>query len=218
MKSNWRQDYFLHPDWKLWQDPDHFCFNTDTRLLAEFMRIQKGDHVLDIGTNNGALLLAADHGEPGMLSGVEILPEAAELARANALTFRHPCTIVQEDVRQLQMEEVDVIVCNPPYFPLKALHPDTKTSLKIQARHEVNLTLDQLLQACHRLLKSHGRLFLVHRPSRLQEIMVELAAHHFAVARLAIAYDKRDGQAKSLLIEAIHEGQCEVQVQEVLWI
>lgn len=55
-----RQDWFLDPDRRIWQHPDHFRFNTDTALLAEFMEIRPQESVIDIGTNNGVLLVYAD--------------------------------------------------------------------------------------------------------------------------------------------------------------
>lgn len=36
-----RLDYFIDPQRKVFQDPEHFCFNTDTRLLAQFSHIKK---------------------------------------------------------------------------------------------------------------------------------------------------------------------------------
>ena len=38
-----------------YQDSEHFRFNTDTKLLAQFVRLKKQERILDIGTNNGAL-------------------------------------------------------------------------------------------------------------------------------------------------------------------
>ena len=49
-----RKDYFLDESMILFQDEDHFHFNTDTKLLAKFMRLKKDETILDIGTNNGA--------------------------------------------------------------------------------------------------------------------------------------------------------------------
>ena len=33
-------DYFIHEDLKLYQDSEHFRFNTDTKLLAQFVRLK----------------------------------------------------------------------------------------------------------------------------------------------------------------------------------
>ena len=46
-------DYFIDEDLKLYQDPEHFRFNTDTKLLAQFVHLKKQERILDIGTNNG---------------------------------------------------------------------------------------------------------------------------------------------------------------------
>ena len=44
-ESDLRLDYLVDPSIQLYQDPNHFCLNTDTRLLAQFMRIKKGESV-----------------------------------------------------------------------------------------------------------------------------------------------------------------------------
>ena len=59
MKDNFTYDYLHGTDIYLHQRKDMFRINTDTALLAQFMDIRKDEIVLDIGTNNGALLLAA---------------------------------------------------------------------------------------------------------------------------------------------------------------
>ena len=56
--DNIRYDYLhYHPDYKVAQHKDMYHFNSDTCLLGEFININKNDNVLDVGTNNGALLV-----------------------------------------------------------------------------------------------------------------------------------------------------------------
>ena len=82
-KKELTYDYIAGTDIHLWQRKDMFRINTDTAQLARFMKIRKGERVLDVGTNNGALLLAAAADEPSFLCGVDIQEEACELARFN---------------------------------------------------------------------------------------------------------------------------------------
>lgn len=53
-------DYFIDKNIKLYQNPNDFRFNTDTKLLAQFVRLKKQERILDIGTNNGVLLVYFD--------------------------------------------------------------------------------------------------------------------------------------------------------------
>ena len=49
-------DYLPDTNIYLKQRKDMFRVNTDTHLLGNFMLVKKNESVLDIGTNNGALL------------------------------------------------------------------------------------------------------------------------------------------------------------------
>ena len=75
-------DYLPDTNIYLKQRKDMFRVNTDTHLLGNFMLVKKNESVLDIGTNNGALLLYASRYTDD-LSGVDILKEAIELAAFN---------------------------------------------------------------------------------------------------------------------------------------
>lgn len=201
-----RDDYLGDPSIRVLQDPDHFCLNTDTVLLAQFMKIHPGESVLDIGTNNGALLVAADRYQPARLIGVEILEEPAKVARANLARLKSPAELIEADVRLLEHEPVDVIVCNPPFFAVQPA-AEKKQNLRQLGREEVNLDLFSMIEAAARLLKSHGRLYFVHRPERIEEICTTLAAHNFALKTLQPVYDRRDDQCKSVLVYALKEGK-----------
>ena len=67
-------DYLPDTNIYLKQRKDMFRVNTDTHLLGNFMLVKKNESVLDIGTNNGALLLYASRYTDD-LSGVDILKE-----------------------------------------------------------------------------------------------------------------------------------------------
>ena len=38
--SKIRKDYFINEDIPIYQCPDHFCFNTDTKCLASFIKLK----------------------------------------------------------------------------------------------------------------------------------------------------------------------------------
>ena len=106
-----------HEDIIIYQDDEMFRINTDTMALGEFLYIYKKDTVLDIGTNTGALLLYASMFNPKKLIGIDINSRAIELAKKN-MEENHieNVTLKCADALTYKYEEVDVIICNPPYF------------------------------------------------------------------------------------------------------
>ena len=187
---------------KLYQDKEHFRFNTDTKLLAKFVHLKKQERILDIGTNNAALLVYFDQFNVKELVGVEILEQTSKVAQKNADMFiKHPVKIVNQPIQRYEDELFDVIVSNPPYFKMDA-----------------NQLPEQLNFHANRLLKSYGRFYMVHRPNRLNEINKVLYANHFNIRNLQFAYDHRDNQVKSVLIEAIKESNCDMKVLEPIYI
>lgn len=212
-----RLDYFLEEERKLYQDPDHFCFNTDTKLLALFMKIKRNERILDIGCNNGALLYGCDDKDVKELVGVEIQEEACKVARLNVKTFfKHDVRIENIAIQNYQDDPFDVILCNPPYFPVLSTHPEVMMNPRQLGRIEIHLNLEELIFHASRLLKSNGRFYFVHRPNRLNAIAKALYQNRLQIKTLQFAYDK--DVSKSVLIEAIKESKCDCKVLQPLQI
>lgn len=143
-------DYLPKSKMKLYQGNDTFKINTATYLLSEFMKIKNGESVLDIGTNNGALLLEASQMTQGLLVGVEIIKEAALIAEKNVKL--HNLTnvkIINIDIKDFYGESFDVIVSNPPYF--KDYLNNSLKNFKQIATQEVALSLEVLLNKINEL-------------------------------------------------------------------
>ena len=212
-------DYFIDENIQLYQDDEHFRFNTDTKLLAKFVRLKKQERVLDIGTNNAAILVYLDHFNVKELVGVEVLEETSKLAQKNVDTFiKHSCKIVNLPIQEYKDDLFDVVVSNPPYFKLNANQKPETMTYRHLGRMEENLTLEELVLHANRLLKSYGRFYFVHRPNRLNEINKVLYDNHFSIRNIQFAYDHRDHKVKSVLIEAIKESNCDMNVLEPIYI
>lgn len=207
-----RQDD-LENGYRLWQDPEAFCFGIDAVLLAHFGKLRRGDRVLDFCTGNGVIphLLAADARDQGIsisVTGIELQKEAAELARRSV---RDNClediiTIEEGDVREASKRfgpaSFDLITCNPPY-----LKPDgglkNASGARTIARHEVSLTLSEAVREAAVLLKMHGRLWMVHRPFRLAELLHLLVEHRLEPKRLRLVCPAEGKEPSMVLVEAV---------------
>lgn len=213
MKEGMSFDYLPQTDIYIYQRKDMFRINTDTALLGGFMKINEQDRVLDIGTNNGALLLYANRFHPSFLYGVEIQKEACELAEENMRY--HNITnyrILHEDIQHTHIDAVDVIVCNPPYFKVSQnAHINESKALCI-ARHEIYLNLNTLLQSVQRLLKENGRFYMVHRSDRIADILCGLRNIQMEAKRIQFVYDEYKDTARSVLIEAVRHGKSHCSV------
>ncbi len=201
-------DYIHGTDIYLYQHKKMFRINTDTALLAEFMQIRKNETVLDIGTNNGALLLAAHQKGATKLIGVDIQEEAIQVAEKNMKHHKiDEVNLITGDVCDIDLPKVDVIVCNPPYFKVNESSNINESKTLQIARHEQYLTLDRLCKKASELLDKKGRMYLVHRPSRISEIIYVLKKYRLQTRTLQFVYDENRDEAVSVLIEAVKDGE-----------
>lgn len=212
-------DYLPNTSIYLYQRKDMFRMNTDTALLGQFMKIKDNESVLDIGTNNGALLLYASLQTKGKLIGVDVQEEAIELARQNLMDNHiENFELIACDIQEADIEPVDVIVCNPPYFKV---NDDKQTNVSLYkriARHECYLTLEVLCACVSRLLKENGRFYLVHRSDRLTDICVLLREAGIEIKKVQFLRDIENENAHGILVEAVKGGKahCTVLKEKII--
>jgi len=192
-----------------------YGFTSDTLALVRFfIRCRRGKReadgkkqpaILDIGTGNGIIpVLLASEGGYRNLTAVEIQEGAAALARQNFAEagIASDVTLIHGDVRELKAgNRFDVVISNPPYMAVDG----RKTNLleeKARSRHELSLTLEDLVASAKRLLKPVGKLYLVYKTARFPELLQALAACHFAPGRTRFVYGAPGKPSHAVLIEA----------------
>lgn len=193
-------EYLHTTNMYLYQSKTMFRNNSDTTQLSQFMKMNKEDTVLDIGTNNGALLLYASMHQPKHLIGVEIQEEACQLAKLNMDMHKLDATIIHAKIQDVDIEKVDVIVCNPPYFDYETPYIDENNS-RHQARHAHMLRVDELALKGKELLKDYGRFYLVHRSDYVSQIITTFSQYGLMNKRMQFVYAKNKPYAKSVLLE-----------------
>lgn len=212
-------DYLPGTQIYLHQRKDMFRMNTDTALLGNFMKVKEDETVLDIGTNNGALLLYASQYTKGKLIGIDIQQEACDLARQNLMDQNiENFEIICSDIANVQCNAVDVIVCNPPYFRVNNNQQLNENEYKRIARHECYLTMDVLCTSVNRLLKEKGRFYLVHRADRIVDLCVELRKAELEIKTIQMIRDCENEEAHGILIEAVKQGKphCIVKSEHIV--
>ena len=174
----------------------HFRLGTDCVLLADFVHTAGAKRGIDLGCASGALMMLLLERAPNLhMTGLEIVPEAAFLARENmALNgFDTRGEVVIGDIRDhralFRAGSFDLVVCNPPYFPQgSGILP--QDSDRAAARSELLCTLPALCAATAYLLRTGGRVCFVHRPERLSLVCRDASA----APSLVLAEGRRGGR------------------------
>ena len=198
---------FASKNLKILQDKESFCFGIDAVLLSDFVKIRRMEKTLDLGTGTGVipLLLASSYAD-NCFTGLEIQEDAVNLARKsvslNSLDGR--VEIVHGDLKNAPdifgKNTFDAVTSNPPY--IRETHGKSSDSDKVAfARREILCTLSDVVKAAAALLKSDGRFYMIHRPERLAEIIVEFSKNRLEAKRLRFVHPKAGAAPTMLLIE-----------------
>lgn len=209
------KDYLpKHENIIIYQDDEMFRINTDTMVLGEFIDIKKTDTVLDMGTNNGALMIYASFHNPKKIIGLDINQKALELAKLNLDTNNITnYELICDDIVTYKQEEVDVIICNPPYFKTKDEVLCDNLYKRI-AKHESHLTLEALISSIRRNLKNYGTLYFLFLSSRLQEVINEFKKNKLRIKKMKFVYDLNKEFSNVVLIKAVKGGNMGMVVEK----
>jgi tRNA1Val (adenine37-N6)-methyltransferase len=208
----------------LCQPREGYRFSIDAVLLAGLTSVQPHERVLDLGTGCGVvLLILAVQGKGCAWEGVEVQPDLADLARANAELngLAEKVLIHPVDVRQvpgvLPEGTVDVVVTNPPYRRARSgrVNPDRQ---KAVARHEVLGTLDDFCRAAFHALRDGGRLAIIYPAVRLDDLMVAVVRYGFRPKKLTMIHSCEGEPARLVHMECRKGGGPEVHVAPPFYI
>jgi tRNA1Val (adenine37-N6)-methyltransferase len=208
----------------LQQPPHGYRFALEAFLLANFVPATVSPSLIDLGTGCGVLALFLARRFPHLCCvGLELQRSLAVLARQNVLGngLEHRIKIIQGDIRQVSSlfpaGTFGTVVCNPPYRAVGhgRLNPHPEKAI---ARHELTITLPQLLQAARHLLRRRGLLVLVYHPSRLSELCAQLEATHLRPRRMRLVHATERAPASIVLVEALRDGRDALTVLPPLWV
>jgi len=206
------------------QKKDAFRFGMDAVLLAGFAKARPGETIVDLGTGTGiiAILLSAKTRAERII-GLEIQPGIADMARrsveGNGLSGRVSIEVmdIREAAHHLPAGEIDVVVANPPYTKWGGglVNPDESRAI---SRHEIMCTLKDVVKTAASLLRYHGEFYMVHRPDRLCDIMVEMRKNQLEPKELRIVCPRAGDPPSLLLIKGMRNGNPGMKLLSPLYI
>ena len=182
--------------------PGSFPLSTDSMVLSSFVRLPKNARVLDLGAGCGTLgLLLCANNQGCAVTGMEL----DEIAHRGALQniarngLQDRMESICADLRHLPPEftgRFDCCVSNPPYF---SGGPASKATPL--ARREDCCNVTDLMKNAAYAIKYGGDFFLVHKPERLAELIVNAASCHLEAKRLMLVRHKENGPIALILLQ-----------------
>jgi len=204
--------------YSLLQDDSLFCYGIDAVLLADFSRCGNADRVMDLGTGNAIvpLIMYAKY-TPAEIVGVEVQNSSFQLALTNVSDNRlsEKIKVRKMDVLDVQKEfpaeSFSVVTCNPPYTE-KGRGIPGQNPAKFIARHETSASLSDFVSAAAWLLPKGGRLYMVHRPSRLTDIFCICRSFGLEPKTLRMVVPHAGGPANMVLLECVKGAGRELKI------
>lgn len=190
-----------------------YRFSIDAVLLAGAVAPRERDRVVDLGTGCGIIPLMLAFRHPGLrIWGVEVQAELAAIAAENVHDneWGDRLTIVPADMRRLGADRfggpVDRVVANPPYRRARSgrVNPDAQCAV---ARHEIAITLPELIAAAKRMLKTGGRFHAIYSAERAAELLACMRAEGIEPKRLRSVHSTAGADARLVTVEGLKAGR-----------
>jgi len=199
-----------------------YRFSADAILLSEFVRIQRDEIAIDLGTGCGILpLLLSQTTKVRSFLGVEVQKTLADLAERNVVLnhFQHRITILHEDYRTLPRifpaGSFHVVVSNPPYRKFRSgrVNPSQERAI---ARHEIYGTIDDLVSVAAYLLPPKGRFYLIFPASRAVDAIASLRRNMLEPKQIRFVHPYAGARAKFILVESVKDSGVELKIMAPL--
>ena len=205
------------------QKTDGFKFGIDAVLLADFAKSVTG-RVMDLCTGTGIIpLLLAAKSKATQIHGVEIQPDIADMANRSVIynnledRIHIKCSDLKEAPHIYGKSIFDGVTVNPPYMKAGSgliNCADTKTI----SRHEIKCNLDDVIKTSSELLKPTGKMFMIHRPSRLVDVIYTMRSFGIEPKIIRFVAGAPNKTPNLVLIMGIKGAKSELKIMPTLFV
>ncbi len=230
IRKNERIDDLGINDLKIIQNKEYFCFGTDSVLLANFAKSENSNNViLDLCSGSGVIpIILSAKKKYKKIFGVELQSEMYDLFDRNIKLNNLEDSIISinenvkdiKDIRKkitsiMEKDKIDIITCNPPYKEI-GTGLTTNHDVKTIAKCEVMCNLEDIFITSSKLLGKGGKLYLVHKPERLSDLIYFGRKYNLEAKEIRFVYPKINKKPSIVLISYRKDGGNETKVLEPL--
>ena len=212
-------------DIKIYQSRTGYRFSVDSLLLYNFVNLKRAGSIADLGAGSGIIgILLAKKYPDARITLFELQDTLIRLAEKNIVenSLEERVKVVRRDLRDLPAllftpHDYDLVVSNPPFRKCKSGRINREKEKAI-ARHEIKLSLPELIDAASALLRAKGRFCIIYHPYRFSELMDTLKRRDLEPKRLRFVHSNISSEAKMILLEAVKGVRGGVTIEKPLYI
>lgn len=212
-------DLYDYVPLKIYQDDKFFKFSLDSVLLAEYVKNAKSKKsILELCSGNCAVSMILSTKTKAKITAVEVQDEIFELGKEsiNYNKLGNQIKIIKSDIKDIKNyfpgNNFDVIICNPPYFEKSESSYINDEKIKAIARHEMLVSLDEIINISSKILNLGGELYMVHRSERIDEIIKSCFDHNINVKNIQFISTKKGKEPMLVLIRAVRGSNKGVKI------
>lgn len=205
------------------QSEDEYRFTTDAVLLANFCREMKGKLCVEFCAGSGVIsILVAVKKRPSKVIAIELQPNLADMARRSVAYngLDGVIKVVRDNVLNapnLITKPSDVVVCNPPYRKVGSGERQFAENIAL-CRHEIAITLRQVVETASKTLNNRGTFYLVHQAERIAEIIAECSKVNLAVKEIVPVCPYEGKEPNLALIRAVKCGGTDCKLRLPIYV
>ena len=218
MQNRLTQDTFFNGKVTVKQDREGYRFSIDAVILAHRLRPKPGERVVDLGTGCGIVPLIVGFRHPEIqIFGVEIQKELADIADINVRDngMEGNIQIFCRDMRTIQpamfQGPIDIVVSNPPFHKAASgrINPNRQRAV---ARHEIRVTLLDVVKTAGDILKKAGLFVIVYTSERLPELVRHMRSCSIEPKNVRFIHSRKKSESKLMLMEGVKQGRPALKV------
>lgn len=211
-------DFILDGRLGIIQREKGYRFSIDALLLANFVNLQDGDDLIDMGTGSGVIaVLLAKRIRQGRVLGIEVQKRLVSIAKRNVQLnqLSDKINIIQGDIRFPESfchpQSFSVAVFNPPYRRLNAgrINPDPE---RAAARHEIFGTVADFIAAAAYALRLEGHMYAIYPSKKMAYLIAQMRSFNIEPKRLCIVYSRLGASASFVLVDWVKGGGEELDI------
>jgi len=214
-----KNDLFDYENLKIFQYVSGFKFSLDSILLAEYVKItKKTKNILDLCTGNAAIPMILSTKTKANIDCFEIQEIIYELADKSVKynKLENQINIYNDDIKNVDNyilgKKYDIITCNPPYFKVDNDDQINIVNELAIARHEIKITLNDIFNIASSHLDDKGEFYLVHRVSRLDEIIILGNKYNLNVKNVELIKTKETNSPYIVLVRCIKNSKLGIKI------